>query len=76
MEKTKAFRQCLHPSPLGFALGILMIAFSLGLWVWILAGLSPARGENGYSLISSTVFFTDWKEPSNIAFSSAVRSSW
>jgi hypothetical protein len=28
----------------------------------------------GYSLISSTVFFTDWKERSNIAFSSAVSS--
>ena len=29
-----------------------------------------------YSLISSTVFFTDWKDFSNIAFSSAVRSIW
>ena len=27
-------------------------------------------------LISSTVFFTDWKERSNIAFSSALNSTW
>ena len=27
-------------------------------------------------LISSTVFFTDWKERSNIAFSSAFNSIW
>src|SRR6266849_5074664 len=33
----------------------------------------PARP---YSLISSTVFFTDWKDFSNIAFSSAVSSFW
>lgn len=39
MEMTKSFRHCLHPTPFGFALGVLMIAFSLGLWVWMLAQL-------------------------------------
>src|SRR6266849_204443 len=32
--------------------------------------------EGPYRRISSTVFFTDWNDFSNIAFSSAVRSSW
>ncbi len=39
METIKSFRQCLHPTALGFALGVLLVAFSLGLWVWMLAGL-------------------------------------
>ena len=33
------------------------------------------RGRR-YSLISSTVFFTDWNDFSNAAFSSAVSSIW
>src|SRR2546427_244366 len=36
-----------------------------------------ARGQAmTCGLISSTVFFTDWKERSNIAFSSALNSIW
>jgi hypothetical protein len=43
--ETRPFRQCLHPTPLGFALGVLVIAFSLGLWLWLLVQLGgPSEG--------------------------------
>ena len=42
MQTTNSFRQCLHPTPFGFALGILVMAFSLGLWVWLIAQLATS----------------------------------
>ena len=42
MQTSKQFRQCLHPTPFGFALGVLVMAFSLGLWVWLIAQLGPS----------------------------------
>jgi hypothetical protein len=43
METSNRFRQCLHPTPFGFALGILVMAFSIALWAWFFAqvGGSP-----------------------------------
>lgn len=44
----------------------------------LLVGARPvnlSRGGVLYNLISSTVFFTDWNDLSNIAFSSALNSS-
>jgi hypothetical protein len=40
--ETKPFRQCLHPTPFAFALGLLVMAFSLGLWLWFLVQLGGA----------------------------------
>ena len=42
MQTSKQFRQCLHPTPFGFALGVLVMAFSLGLWVWLIAQLATS----------------------------------
>jgi hypothetical protein len=45
METIKSFPHCLHPTPFGFLLGALLIAFSLGLWVWMLAQLGGGAGD-------------------------------
>ena len=47
MLPTTRFQQCLHPTPFGFALGVLVMAFSLGLWVWFIAqlGSSPEASK-------------------------------
>ena len=47
LQTTNHFRQCLHPTPFGFALGLLVMAFSLGLWVWLVAqlGVSPQASK-------------------------------
>jgi hypothetical protein len=47
MATTNRFRQCLHPTPFGFALGVLVMAFSLGLWLWLIVQLgSPSPGAS------------------------------
>jgi hypothetical protein len=42
METSNRFRQCLHPTPFGFALGILVMAFSIAIWAWFFAQVGGA----------------------------------
>lgn len=39
------FRLPLRPSPVGFALGVLVIAFWALLWMWFLAQLSGSEAQ-------------------------------
>ena len=46
MNARNSFRQCLHPTPLGFALGILVMAFSLALWFWFIVQVGGSPGAS------------------------------
>ena len=52
METTTRFRQCLHPTPFGLALGILVMAFSIALWAWFFAQVGGAPETSSRELRS------------------------
>jgi len=39
------FRLCLHPTRLGFAAGLVVIALWAALWIWFLAALAGPRSD-------------------------------
>ena len=53
METSNRFRQCLHPTPFGFALGILVMAFSIAIWLWFIAQVAG----------SPEISKRDWRSP-------------
>jgi hypothetical protein len=70
------FRTNLHPSPLGLALGVILVALWAGVWIGLLAGFGPqtqtrrpgqqpeaARLANSYKLARATA---QWSSPETL----------